>query len=163
MQEALPQVEVANRLAVSAKQVRRLTKQKGMPRNDDGSYPWPEVADWYKAFKQEEVLRRKNLDDLPDPDKMLARKRKIEADIKELELRRKKGDLIPRHAVLESRLEVYTKMRSRWENVPGRRAKELAAAETPAEVTAILEQDAQEIFEELQSLLDESENGDGGK
>lgn len=162
MQERLAQVEVANRLAVSAKQVRRLTKQKGMPRNEDGTYPWPEVADWYKSFKQEEVLRRKNLDDLPDPDKMLARKREIEADIKELELRRKKGDLIPRHIAMESRIEVYSKLRSRLDNLPGRRAKELAAAETPEEVTAVLEEDKRELLVELQDLLDESENGDGG-
>lgn len=161
MQEALAQVEVAKRLAVSAKQVRRLTKQKGMPRNDDGSYPWPEVADWYKSFKQEEVLRRKDLDDLPDKDEMLARKRAIEADIKEIELRQKKQELIPRHVHVERLIDVSSKIRSRLDNLPGRRAKELAAAETPEEVTQILQEDKRELLEELQNLHPESQNGDG--
>lgn len=44
MHEALTQKEAAERLGISASTLRRRTKEGVAPRNEDGSYPWPEVA-----------------------------------------------------------------------------------------------------------------------
>ena len=43
MAESLTQKAAAERLGMSARQLRRLTTEGAVPRNDDGSYPWPEV------------------------------------------------------------------------------------------------------------------------
>lgn len=59
----LSQTEVAERLGITTRQVRKLTRL-GMPRAPDRAgrgrkgrfttYPWPAVQTWYQAFKDNE-------------------------------------------------------------------------------------------------------------
>lgn len=163
-EEALTQREAARRLAITPKQLRRLTKQHGAPRNDDGSYPWPEVADWYKGFKQDEVLRRRGID-LEDMsyEQARARKEAAKAAQEELDLMERREQLIPLDVHVDRIADVAQQIRSRLMNLPGRYARELASAEDPEEATRLIEQGVRECLEELQRLEPVATNGGDGE
>lgn len=92
--EQLTQEEAARRLAITTRQLRRLTEA---PRLEGGLYPWPAVRNWYIEFKQEEVLRRRGMDGSASDRFAEARARKTaaEAELKELELAVRRRELIP--------------------------------------------------------------------
>lgn len=151
--EALTQKEAASRLGISAKQLRRLTKRHDAPRNDDKSYPWPRLRDWYIEFKQDEVKRRRGIDvDAASWDEARAREKAAKAAMAELDLLERKGELIPLRVHVDRIREVAESIRDRLMNLPGRQARELAAAEDPQEVTRLLERAVREVLEELQRL-----------
>lgn len=62
--EALLLRELADRLGISERQVRKLT-HRGLPRltprggrERAGRYPWPEARDWYLAHRREAIAAR---------------------------------------------------------------------------------------------------------
>lgn len=151
--ETLTQKEASKRLGISAKQLRRLTKKHDAPRNDDGSYPWPEVVDWYKDFKQDEALRRRGINreaGEADYEQARAREKAAKADMAELELLERKGELIPVQVYKDELASVLTSVRSRLLNLPGRLGRELAPEMKPEEAEQIVEQGVREALEELQ-------------
>lgn len=50
-QRPLSQGELANRLDLSTSWIRELTRREILPRNDDGTYPWPRSEDKYAAYR----------------------------------------------------------------------------------------------------------------
>jgi hypothetical protein len=100
IREALTQKEAANRLRITTAWVRELTNRGVLPRNPDGKYPWPEVAEHYEEFQA------KKGDDGGDSDgddgklqDELDRERirwtREKADAQEMENAVRRGELIP--------------------------------------------------------------------
>lgn len=90
----LSQGEVAERLGLSTRQVRRLG-DAGIPREEEG-YPWPEVREWYNEFKQQEALDRAfgGADDRQKWMEARARKEAALADLHEIDLAERRASML---------------------------------------------------------------------
>lgn len=94
----LTQTEAAERLRISTSWLRTLTDRELITRNDDGSYPWPTVADEFDAYKAESS--GPGGESAPDYDAARTRKAIVEAMIREDELAVRRGELVPASEVL---------------------------------------------------------------
>lgn len=128
--EHLSQKETAKRLGITPREVRNLGKRDddSIPRGDDGKYPWPEARDWYVRFKQEELLRRRGLDEGGSYQDARAKKTAMQARLAELEVFRREGELV---ALSDIAVLVHSPLEAvdaALKSAPSRHAPELAAA-----------------------------------
>lgn len=99
--------DVAELLSLTVRQVRNLINDKGLPAKSESrgfTLDWPTTLEWYVRYRSgQKVGNRGNLGDengLTEPDEPLEtldqailRKTKAEADLKELQLARERGEV----------------------------------------------------------------------
>lgn len=101
---ALTVADVAELLGVTDRQVRNWIKDKGLPANSDPrgrTLDWPETLRWYVAFRIAEnggnggnrKPSNPDAEPLETMNAALARKTRAEADLKELQLARERGEV----------------------------------------------------------------------
>jgi excisionase family DNA binding protein len=97
-------VDVAELLGVSDRGVRKWIKEKGLPANGDGrgfTLDWPTTLQWYVAYR---IAENSGTGGTQAPgtggtepeenyDQALARRTRAEADLKELQLARERGEV----------------------------------------------------------------------
>lgn len=158
--EELTQKEVADRLGLTTRTVRRLkdleefpliVPEKGHPR-----YPWPEWRDAYLDYKRRQLEEEVR----PDTEGRGPAYRKKEADayLAELRAAEEEGSLIPLE-VHEELLAIYLdRIRSILLNIPGSWAPELVDLESRAKVNKRLRPLLEELLEDLQAIGDDLED-----
>lgn len=148
--EELSQVELAKRLGISPRAVRKLhgsDDRPGIPRGENGSYPWPEARNWYLDFKKNEQARRHGGGGGHDFQKERARFTATRADLAELQLAEKRGELIHIRDVAELLRVPLEQANSTLKNAPARHAARLAEeAKIPTPV-------AMRMLEEIVELV----------
>lgn len=95
MTESLTQTEAAERLGIHPRTLRKHTNDGRVPRNDDRSYPWPEVRDAYLELKAEEAAHRASGFGDDSYEAARARKTAAQARMAELAVLEKERRLIP--------------------------------------------------------------------
>lgn len=129
MADSLTQMECSKRLGIQTRQLRKLSGPDGpVPRNADGSYPWPEAQKGYVAFKQRERLKRSGHGEGSEYEQARVRKVAAQARLAELEAMRLAGDLVAMadiEAMVRAPLELVD---AALRNAPARHAADLAAA-----------------------------------
>lgn len=98
----LTQKDAAERLRISTSWLRVLTDRGVIRREEDGSYPWPQVAEDYERYQADlEGGEDEPGEIVYDYDQARARKTQLDADLREDELAVRRGKLIPAEEVLE--------------------------------------------------------------
>lgn len=146
----LKQTEAAAALNLSTRHVQRLGKL-GLPRNEDGTYPFPACAEWYEDWRDEQASRNGSG---ADPDLLTAsraRKEAALASLHELTLAERREDLVsvPEQAKLWD--ELARRTREGCMALPDRLADQLAAEDDPFEVHRLL---STELRKALTALAD---------
>lgn len=126
--EALLQTELATRLGITTRAVRKL-HDHGIPRDEQTSrYPWPDARDWYIKFKQEEVDRRRGAGSALDFQVERARKTAVQADREELKLAQERREMVHMDDVAELVRAPLERVDGALKNAPARHAGDLAEA-----------------------------------
>lgn len=157
MGAGLTQIDCAERLGISTRQLRALSGSDGpVPRNEDGSYPWPECQKAYVAFKQQEKLKRTGHKETSEYEQARARKVAAQARLAELEVLQREGELIALSDVEQMVRGPLEQVDAALRNVPARYASELAAAAKIKVPTAmeLLEAVIERIRADLRALGD---------
>lgn len=147
------QTELAEILGVSARTIRTWQKE-GMPAGGDRTrrkYDTRACLTWVLENKFGD--RPTEVDgEPPDPSykEARAREKAAKAQVAELDLMERKGELIPVSVYKDELADVLTSVRSRLLNLPGRLSRELADASDPEAAERIVEQGVREALEELQ-------------
>lgn len=102
--EALDTETVAELLGVTARQVRNWVKDKGLPSRDDARgrrFIWRDTLEWYVSYRAEKDGSRGSqappepaADETESLEEATTRKTIAEADLKELELATKRGEVV---------------------------------------------------------------------
>lgn len=92
--EALTQKEAAERLGISPSTLRKHTKDGRVPRNEDDSYPWPEVRDAYLDLKVKAKRKRQSGFGRESYEDARARKFAAQARLAELDVLEREGELV---------------------------------------------------------------------
>lgn len=146
---------------MSTSWLRVLSDRGEVRRNEDGSYPWPEVAEDYEAYQGEVDAGEK---DAAREEYERARTRKALADakIRETELAVRAGELIPQEEVLEKVRRPLEEVDGRLRAAPRQHAKEWAKrlGVTRAEAIALIGDLVEDIRADLRSAFEDA--GDAG-
>ncbi len=110
---------IAEELHLTSRHVQRLV-QVGMPRNSRGKYDLYRCVLWYALHVQESMRRREF-----SQNKEAQRLTKVKADLGELELAEKRGQLIPVSIYRELVTTLCTSIRQRFLILPSRIAPQL--------------------------------------
>lgn len=146
------QTEFAALVGLSTRQVRNL-EAEGLPHRADGNaklYPLPDALDWYYArkYEPEAPSERKEAD---------LRKLNAEAKLKEIEVAKAAGELVPLDQYTSELGLVLDKVRAKLQNVPGTWAPALVGCKTIPEALTRLRPLVNEILVELSGMGDELE------
>jgi len=162
--EALSQKELADRLNVSPRQVRNLTNEGVISRRRDGSYPWPKAHQEWIAFKMTERERRYSKDKLNLTEEQ-ARHTAIKAEIAELDLAERRGELV--HVEDSTRLvrAALEAVDASLKTAPSRYAQDLAAAvKVPtARALRLLEDIIENVRGDLRNARRDGDDDDGAE
>lgn len=94
--DGITATEAADRLGISRSWLYELTTKGHVRRNDDGSYPWPEIREDYQEYQDELQERSRNGDGANDDyERARARKTEAMARLKELRIAELEGRLVP--------------------------------------------------------------------
>lgn len=154
--EELTQVELSKRLGITPRAIRKL-HDHGIPRLDNGRYPWPDVRHWYIRFKQDEAERRRGGGEELDLRAEQARKTAAQADEAELRLAERRRELVHIRDVEEMVREPLELVAAALKNAPSRYASDLAeAADIPIpRAMRLLEDIVERIRSDLRRARDE--------
>lgn len=148
-QEELTASEAARRLGLTAQGLQGWLKKPGAPVRADGNkllVQWPQFARWREQQMVESALTAAQPADFEE-----ARARKVaaEAQLAELDLAVRRGDLVTLAEFEKTIAQAFDRVRSRMVALPGRLAPLVVGTETlPAAVSAI-EPVIAEILHEL--------------
>jgi len=133
----LTQVEVAERLRKSTSWIRTLTTKGVLTRDEDGTYPWPQVAEEHEAYEE-------SLEDVAAPsadrkalEEARTRKYLVEAQLREDELAALRGDLVPVDEVLDRVRAPLEAIDAKLRAAPRKHAKALASKLRVSQAVAI--------------------------
>jgi len=156
--EDLSQKELADRIGVVPRTVRRLIDQRILVRDipDEGNptYPWPENRERYWSYK-EELLRSEILAELGDPTDPARRKLEAEARRAELQLAEIEEALIPIELLDETVAELLDRLQSVILNIPGSWAPHLVKLTSRRAAMVKLRPLMGELLESLQATADD--------
>lgn len=140
--------ELCTLLKVSERTLARYVEQ-GMPRTGVGKKAryGPEAIEWYVNSKIEEAAPVSS-DDL-DLKAEQARKTAADADMQELRLRIRKGQVVEVKEVKRLQTQAYSVIRSKILGWPSKVTPRIAVNGNMAKVKAILEQETNELLMEL--------------
>lgn len=159
--ESITQAELSRRLNRTARQIRKLN-DRGIPRNEDGTYPWPEAQEWWVKFKQGEKDRR-GLTPSKEPselDRARAAKEWNLAELRRLELEEKLGNLVSIDFMDAQLAAALQRTRQVLNTLPGKIAPLLVGCATVPRAQMILQQAIDEAMPSLQAIGDDDDDGD---
>jgi phage terminase Nu1 subunit (DNA packaging protein) len=162
--EALDTESVADLLGVSPRQVRNWAKDKGLPYKDDPRgrrFIWRDTLEWYIVYRTEKDGSRgsqppASSQDLLDQDETLeqatTRKTIAEANLKELELATKRGQVVA-IADAQRAIEVVSKnVQQKLLSVPAKLTGRLMGVADRNRIHAILEVEMKQQCTELAGI-----------
>lgn len=159
--ENLTQTELAQRLNRTPRQIRKL-HDSGIPRNTDGSYPWPQAHEWWVKFKQEEKERRSGNDGkTTELDRARAAKEWAIAGMRELELKEKLRELVSVDLMEQQVEDCCVAVRSALNNVPGKYAPRIIGIETVGKAQLVLQDVVDEVLAALTDAASQIPDTDG--
>lgn len=158
----MTQTEIAKALNRTPRQIRKL-HQRGIPRNEDGTYPWPAAQEWWVKFKQQERLVRTGKADDSHYERARARKTEAQAELAEIDVAVRLGQLVRRDETQAVWFQVMRLARDRLLNLPDQLADPLALEADPEAVRGVLQAAIREALDsaadEIESLqVDDAEN-----
>lgn len=166
MSDQLSQIELAERLDLTTRQIRNL-EEAGLPtrvKGDRKTYAWPKALHWYVEYRESLVEKRvKPL----DFEAARARKMAADAQLSEIEVEKAQGALLPAATVDQVVGELGDRLRAVIVNVPGNYGLRLEALGVPAKaaeeaLTAIAEEMTRALRGVADELEEEADRGDGG-
>lgn len=159
---------LADIFGVSKRTIRNW-QEHGMPREgrrQERQYDTEDCISWYVANRAERAAASADENgDLPPVEESNRRWRQARAVLKEIEVERSRGDLVPRSVAIELFEDVAMRIRQRLLNLPSRRLQEVTSETDRATVRTIRLEAVNEILEELQTLYDAEEEfaGEGAR
>lgn len=152
--EALTQRELALRLEISTSWVRELTARGTLTRDADGLYPWPNNEQRWARYQAERVQPTEGG---PADAYEVARTRKTEADaqLRELELAIRRGELMPVDQVLDKVRAPLEAVDAQLRTVPRRHSDTWARrlSITQAQAIALLHDLVEDVRADLRSVF----------
>ena len=160
--ELLTVVETAERLFVTERTVRNWLKGNDLPSSESGKgrmLEWRTTLAWYVGYKAEELGNDGNgsaPDGNVEPEETyeaaLSRKTRAEADLKELQLAKARGEVASisdvERILASSNLSIQTQMLA----VPSRLASQLLGLEDHGRAVAILESEMRQVLTNLAGI-----------
>jgi len=140
--------DIAALMEVNIRTVQRWVDE-GLPRHGEGQghyYVWAEVRAWDKA----------RLSQAGTDENDRNRKERLQADLLQLELNELSSKLVRTEEVEESRVEAYSRVRSRLLAVPSRLAGRLVDGLTREERQAMAEDEIHQALLELSRIGDDA-------
>lgn len=153
--------DVAALLGVTDRQVRNYVKDKALPCRDDGRrrlFSWPDVLEWYILFRLEKSGSRGKPEPSPDPiqsesmEVALCRKTIAEADLKELELATKRGQVIAVSDVQRTMANLAKAMQTKILSWPTKMASRLVGLKEREQIRHVLDRDARQLCHDLSGI-----------
>ena len=163
---ALPVSDVAELLGVTDRQVRNWIKDKGLPAKSDPRgrlLDWPTTLQWYVAFQMDEKRgnggnRRPEIgpDGSEEPqetfDQAILRKTKAEADLKELQLARERGEVASIADVERVLVGANKSIQTRILALPSSLAPQLIGIDDRKRINTILERYCNDVLSNCASI-----------
>lgn len=159
--KALDTDDVAALLGVSDRQVRNYVKHKGLPAEESAhgyKFIWSDVLEWYVLFRLEKTGNRGT----PPPDDPLeqqesfaaatTRKTIAEADLKELELAMKRGQVVAVADVQRTMANVAKAMQTKILSWPTKLAGRLVGLKEREQFRHVLDRDARQLCHDLSAI-----------
>jgi hypothetical protein len=160
----ISQTEAADRLGISRSWLYELTTKGFIRRNDDGSYPWPEIREDHQEYLEQVDGPSSNGDGRSDYERARARKTEAMAKLKELEIAERQRRLVPIDEVEERLRRPLKAVDVGLSSAPQRLAPEwserlnVSSAEAISLITDLVEDVRAAVREELDEL--EAETGE---
>jgi hypothetical protein len=133
--------DLADVFDMTPQSVSRMAKDQIIKKNGRGKYDLASCAKQYIQYLRKTKIKSDAEEAAPDYHKEKARDTKLQADLREIELEEKRGNLIPVEAYTDEILEIAQIFASGIESLSGRLASDCHRAESAAEVqTLILEE-----------------------
>lgn len=155
---ALPVEDVADLLGVTPKTVRNWLNKEDLPHTSDGRrriLDWTTALEWYV---QRRIRESGNHGNAPEAGELVGtenleqaetRKTIAEADLKELQLAEKRGQLVPAEEVGRNIAMVATAIKTRLEAMPNELSLTLVGKKDRVEVQQILRDEIYRCLDEL--------------
>lgn len=159
--EALELEDIASLLGVSERMVRNYIKDNKLPCNGDGRgrrFAWPQVREWYVQYRIELAGSRGSLGVSVPPiddetlDQATLRRVKAEADLKELQLARERGQVAAVADVERVLSAAVMAVQTQVLAVPSRLATQMLGLEDHARAVAILTAEMRQLLSNLPTI-----------
>jgi hypothetical protein len=160
---ALNVSDVAELLSLTPRQVRNLIDDKGLPANRDPrgfALDWPTTLEWYVGYRSgQKVGNRGNPgpgnppeDPLETYEQALARKTRAEADLKELQLARERGEVAAIQDVEHVLTNANKSIQTRVLAMPASLAPQLLGIEDRTRIFTVLDRSCRDLLTNLASI-----------
>jgi len=156
---ALDTDDVAALLGVSDRMVRIYLTEKGMPCKGDGRgrrFVWADVLEWYVAYRLEmagndgrQAARQAGEEDL---EQATTRKTIAEADLKELELASKRGEVVAVADIEAAIAKVSKNIQQKLLAVPAKLTSRLVGTTDRNRINAVLDVEMRNLCSELSTI-----------
>jgi len=123
---------LASLFGCSERQVQLFASRDGMPKAKHGLYHLDECVRWRIATLESQIAEKSQAAAELTLEREQTRRTKAEADLKELDLKERKGELIPIFAYRDLMASKIATARQQLLNLPSRIAHMLAHLDTPA-------------------------------
>lgn len=147
---------IARLLDLTTRRVQQLSNEGVIPKAERGRYELVPAVRGYIAYLKERSINP----GVVSFDEVRARKIAAEAEMAEIELREKKGQLIPASEVVASWGEIVGACRSKLLAVPAKIAPVVAVEDNPAVCKKIVEEQIGEALYELAKFVSETSETD---
>ena len=142
--------QISTVLKLTPRMVNRHVRENGMPRIGRGEYDLIACVHWYLDFKDRQIEQARRGDETENQAR--TRLLRANANLRELELARLRGELITIADAVKTTAEVVSAARSRMLSVPVKAAPVVQGASSPGEAKEILETFVEEALHEIASL-----------
>jgi phage terminase Nu1 subunit (DNA packaging protein) len=156
-QENLTQKEAADRLGISPRRLRHLSKRGDLTRLRDGAYPWPLIREEHRELREAADRKRGRAPSGSGLSEARTRKENARARLAELEAAEKEGLLLPTSIVQEVLGSALDRLRQRILTIPGTWPPRLAPLEDSRAVQKELKELTDELLQSLASVADDIE------
>lgn len=148
----LGQADLARLLGCTPETIRNWTLD-GCPRRDDGTYIVAEVFTWVRKWDRDRAAKEKP----PKQQKEFDRKLSFEADLKELQLKRELGEVLPAAEYHASIAKIAGGFAAVAKGRLSRFEREVVKTTTPAGARRLMDKMSAALMEGAQGLADELE------
>jgi phage terminase Nu1 subunit (DNA packaging protein) len=147
--------ELADLFALTPRRLQQLASDGVLPKTNRGWYKLVPSVRAYISTLQDAAKRKSG--NKKALDAAILRKIDAEADVKELDVAERLGNLVPRRDVAELVRKPLEAVDAGLRNSPSRRAHDLAAKTglTPAKAQRVLEEIMEDIRQDLRGLIEE--------
>jgi phage terminase Nu1 subunit (DNA packaging protein) len=139
--------QIAHLLKLTPRMVNIHVKHNGMPRVDRGQYDVVKCVHWYLDYKDRLIGEARRGDE--SEQQARARLTKATADLRELELARERGELIPADTIKFLWERVVVSFKTKMLSIPTKLPQRLVACRDINQVKDLLEREIYEALNEL--------------